>query len=591
MDPSLSDLPNEYRIVLTDLKVHHRLLPQIQRFSEAISRPLLSLPKLPQCPEYLCWSIFQPLLEVNWRRDKPGDRYYVDPMERNGKLGLLLEDLNDVTIDGTNVEMIMTKTTRAIEIKNCNNLKLIGLTVDYDPLPFTQGFITDISDDSLELTVELMSGYPEAGTFTGDKVEIYSPIDYELTTQTYYGIEFEPIGTDKIVVKKQNFQRDDYAFEQVGDIVVIGSTTAEATIPHAIQPQNSTNLVFQGVTVYASNSFAFLETDCNGSKYINCAVDRRPVDTDLKVREYRRLRSATADGFHSKHAQKGPSYVGCIARYNGDDGIAVNGHYHIVSRVEGGKKLRVIGKLGEVPNLRVGDEAELVTYRGVRIPNAKIVAFDPNAGVDLDDDDRSFLNRQQFVGNVQKTRTAATKAFYVTLDRSVNLPTGSLIASANRVGNGFEVRDCTIGPTRSRGILVKASDGIITNNEIKDTWGHAIMAAPVYGWLEAGSSNNIVITDNVIRRSHDVGIAVYAFGGDDSCAPAGAHNDVTIKGNLIAGSSRPGIAVTSTINLVEKNNQISGIRNYYLLPKHEKEFGRDSDPNRRVYLENTVRKY
>jgi hypothetical protein len=336
--------------------------------------------------------------------------------------------------------------------------------------------------------------------------------------------------------------------------------------------------------------FGILETNCNGSKYIDCVIDRRPVDTDLEPRAYPRLRSTNADAFHSKHAEIGPSYRGCTARYNGDDGFAVNGDYHIVSRVEGGNKVRVIGKLGGVPNLKVGEQAELVTYNGVRLPNAKILAFDETAGVDLDNNDKAFLNRQQFTGNVQNTKTTATKAYYVTLDRQVSLPTGSLIASSNRVGNGFEVRDCTVGPTRSRGILIKGSDGIITNNQIKDTWGHAIKVAPEYGWLEAGSGNNVVITNNVIRRSHDVGIAVLAFGGDNSCAPAGAHNNVTITGNLIAESSKPGIVVTSTMNLVENSNQILGTRNYYLLPQHFGKFGRNTNKMRGIYLENTVKK-
>ncbi|KAG7372452.1 hypothetical protein IV203_018595 [Nitzschia inconspicua] len=519
----------------------------------------------------------------------PEGVHYVDPKARNGRVGLLLENLNGVTIDGTNAEMILTKTTRAIEINNCNDLTLIGLAIDYDPLPFMQGFITDMTDDKLELTVQLMKGYPEAGTFTGDKVEIYSPVDDELTTQTYYGASFTPLASDKIKVTKQKTQQVETSFEEVGDIVVIGSTTAEQTIPHAIRPDKCNNLVFKDVKVYASNSFGFLETDCNASRYINCSVDRRPVNTDLKSRGYRRLRSTTTDGFHSKHARVGPSYIGCTARYNGDDGIAINGHYHIVSRVERGNKLRVIGKLGEVPNLKVGDEAELMTYRGVRLPNAKIVAFDPNAGVALDSSDQAFLNNQEFIGNVQKTRSFATHAYYVTLDRSVNLPTGSLIASSNRVGNGFEVRDCTIGPTRSRGILVKASDGIISNNVVVDTWGHGIMAAPVYGWLEAGSSNNLTIRGNVIRRCRDVGIAVLAFGGDGSCAPAGAHSNVTITRNLITASARPAIAVTSTKNLKENNNRIEGQRNYYLLPKNMGDFDRAADPNQKIYLKNTIR--
>jgi hypothetical protein len=207
----------------------------------------------------------------------------------------------------------------------------------------------------------------------------------------------------------------------------------------------------------------------------------------------------------------------------------------------------------------------------------------------LEDEERSFLRQQRFTGATEKTRSAK-QAWYVTLDRNVDLPMGSLIASGNRVGNGFEVKDCIIGPSRSRGILVKSSDGVISGNQIQDTWGQAIKLAPEYDWLESGSGNNLVITDNTIRRSHDVAIAVYAYGGDGSVAPQGAHNDVTITRNTIIASSRPAIAVTSTLDLELYGNDIQDTNNGFLLPQHQYEFGRASNPDRSVYLQNIQKK-
>jgi hypothetical protein len=513
----------------------------------------------------------------------PAGRHYIQPQASNGRVHLLLENLVDVTIDGTDAELICTKTTRAIDIVNCTNLALVGLTIDYDPLPFMQGVIIDISDDMLQLTIELMNGYPESTTWDGNKIEIYSPTDDELTAETYYDIEFVPTSPNSILVNKQYYQATN-AMEKVGDIVVIGSRNTEESIPHAIVPSNCTNLVVMDVKIYASNMFGFFEVDSDGSRYINSVVDRRPSEIDLEERQYRRLRSTNGDAFHSKHAKHGPSFVGCTARYSGDDGIAINGHYHIISRVEDGNRLRVIGKYGSLPNLEVGDQAELVSFTGQRIPNAVITAFDKE-GVLLEDEERDFLSTQPFTGDTQQTRSAQY-AWYVTLDLNVDLPTGSLIASGNRVGNGFEVKDCIIGPTRSRGILIKSSDGVISGNHIQDTWGQAIKLAPECDWLESGSGNNLVITDNIIRRSHDVAIAVYAYGLDGLIAPQGAHNNVTITRNTIIGSSNPAIAVTSTLELEMYGNDIQEQNNGLLLPYYSYEFGRASNPDRSFYLEN-----
>jgi hypothetical protein len=518
----------------------------------------------------------------------PQGRYFMEPKQRNGRVHLLFENLVDVTIDGSQAELVCQKTTRAIEINNCTNFSLIGLDIDYDPLPFSQGVITDISEDLLQLTIEMLEGYPDVSTLDNGMIEIYSPQNDKLSTSTYYGVSYQPdITNNKVVVTKQKFQAG-LTQESVGDIAVIGSLNIANPIPHAVFANNCTNLKFDSVRVFASQSFGFLETDCSGSRYVNSVVNRRGESWDLYSRGYKRLRSTNADCFHSKHAHKGPSYVGCRAAFSGDDGIAINGHYHIITEAQrsGGRtKLKVIGKLGEVPNLKVGEEAELVLYSGKRIPNAKITAFDMVNTVGLTAQENSFLANQRLAGDVQKTRSA-TKAYYVTLDREVELPLGSLIASSDRVGNGFEVKNCKIGPLRSRGMVIKASDGEVSGNTIWDTWMHALMFAPVYNWLESGSGNDLVITNNVIQSSHDVAIAVYAEGGDGNWAPAGAHNNVVITNNVITGSSRPAIAVTSTIGLTESGNDISGVRNDLLLPGDRKKWGRNTNASRKVYKVN-----
>lgn len=510
----------------------------------------------------------------------PEGRHRVDPASNGSHLSLV--GLSNITIDGTGAEMICTHTTRSISIENCTNLTIIGLTIDYDPLPFTQGRITEMSEDKRTMHIQLMDGYPGSGSLKGDKLEIFDSITEELVTNTYYGVKFETDGPRAIIVVKPSNYRAENSHEKVGDIAVIGSGVPGKTVPHGILSTGCKGLVMQDVTLYASNSFGFFETDCRSSRYIGCVVDRRPLKDDLKRRDHRRMRSLTADAFHSKHAIEGPSYVGCIARYMGDDGIAINGHYHIITGFEG-SRLRVVGKFGDVPNLSVGDPVELVSYTGERVENAVITAFQP--GPALNETEKQFLEAQTFHGNVQTTRNAEI-VYYVTLDRAIDLPMGSLIASANRIGNGFEVRNCTIGPNRSRGILVKASDGIISGNRLVLNWGQAIKLAPEYSWLEAGSGSNVTISDNTITGCNDAAIAVYAYGGNGLAAPAGAHSDITIVGNTIRYSTNPAIAVTSVRGLKLYGNTIESPNNDGLAPWVMGSFGRMDDPSRQVYIEN-----
>lgn len=510
----------------------------------------------------------------------PAGRYRVSANGRN--YHLRFDNLNNITIVGDSVEMICTETVQAIQINNCTNFRLKGIVVDYDPLPFTQGQIVDMSADKRILTADIIDGY--STTVRGDKLEIYDSITGELTTTTYYGVTYQ-IDTENrqiVLTKPSNYQLAT-SHEKIGDIVVLGSQKTRH-IPHAIAPNGCTNLVLEDVRLYSGTTFGFFEVNCMGSQYISCKIDRRPLSTEVAERGVRRMRSINADGFHSKHATIGPRYVECLARYNGDDGIAINGDYHVITASDG-HILTVVGKAGNTPNLTVGDVAELVSYSGERLKDAIITEI--NAGSALTSEEKQFLQNYRFYGGAANTYKAI-RVWYVTLDRSVDLPLGSVIASAKRIGNGFEVKNCTIGPNRSRGIIIKASDGIISGNNLVGNRGHAIKLAPEYVWLEAGSGSNVSVSDNVISECHSAAIAVYADGGNSETAPAGAHKNIAITGNTISGSTNPAIALTSIRGLLLENNTIDSTNNDLLVPWIMHNFGRKEDPSREIYMKNVV---
>ena len=489
---------------------------------------------------------------------------------------------SDFTIIGDSVEIICTETVPAIKLKNCSNFKIQGISIDYDPLPFTQGQIVEMSVDKKSLTVDLIDGY--STTLTGDKVEIFDSITGELSTSTYYGVTYVVDKTERraVLTKPSNYQLVN-SHEKVGDIVVIGSKSNKSS-PHAILPDGCTNMVLENVTIYAGPTFGFFEQNCSGSQYINCKVDRRPLATEIKQRGVKRMRSNNADAFHSKHALIGPKYIQCLAHYHGDDGIAINGDYHVILTTNG-SRLSVAGKGGNTPNLTVGDSVELVSYNGDRVKDAKIIKI--SDGPALTSTEKNFLQTQKFHGAASNTYKAS-KVYYITLDHAVDLPMGSLIASANRIGNGFEVRDCTMGPNRSRGILVKASNGIIAGNTLIGNRGEAIKVAPEYNWLEAGSGSNVTVSNNNITECFNTAIAIYAYGGNGEIAPAGAHKNITVTHNTISGSANPAIALTSIRGLVLENNTIESTNNDLLVPWVMNNFGRKEDLSREIYMKNVV---
>ena len=254
-----------------------------------------------------------------------------------------------------------------------------------------------------------------------------------------------------------------------------------------------------------------------------------------------------ADAYHSKHASVGPQIIDCSAHFQGDDCVNICGSYHMVMASDGAT-LRVMAK--RRLDIEAGDPLEVVRYDGLRLPDARAISI---REIDrLSDDEREWLSQQRMNS---KLRSGTWDTVYeVVADRPLDLPRGSVICAANRIGNGFTVSGCDFGFNRSRGILIKASHGSVSNNTLEGCWGEAVKVAPEWWWLEAGSSNDVTIEGNSIRNCLDDGIAVYANAGAGGIAPAGAHKDIVVTGNTIENTAGRHIYVSSTSNLTLSDN-------------------------------------
>ncbi len=467
----------------------------------------------------------------------PPGKYRVTPRDRQH---LIFKGLEGVEIIADGVEMVCTETTRAVTITDCRDLTIRGLVIDYDPLPCTQGTIVSLSPDKKVHEIELFEGYPPGDTVQTFKYEIFRP-DTRTLRCPDYAYRVEKVDARHIRVIKDRGRHADP--EQVGDLIVIGAEHAPGgSIPHAIETTGSRNVRLSNITLYGSNCFGFLETECDGTTYDHCRVDRRPASDDPAHASSARLRSLNADAFHSKFAAKGPTLTGCVAKFMGDDGVNICGNYHMITAATG-STVRVLAK--DRLDVAPGTLVELVAYDGTRLPNATVKAVKPDGTIH--DDERAFLLKQPMDQGL-RTRWQP-KAFRVTLDRVVDLPRGSLLASTRAMGNGFLVEGCDFGFNRSRGILIKASQGQVRNNTLTETWGEAIKVSPEYWWLESGSSNDVQIVGNTVLRCQTTAIAVSAQGGLGQIAPTGAHNRIMILENSVTDSPMPNFLVTSTTDL------------------------------------------
>lgn len=491
-------------------------------------------------------TIDQQLASGNKQITIPAGQYRVTPVKRSH---LRLENLQNVTIDATGVELICTENTRAVTITNCQNLTLIGLTIDYDPLPYSQGKITAISDDKLSHEITLFDGYPHAGKMQGLKYEIFRPDTRTLRYGSYHGCTVEQLGNKRIRVTKPNRWKG-RAVEQVGDLITIDCIHApNGAIPHALSIETSQSCTLRHVTVYASPVFGFIENDCSSTLYRDCVVTRRPLTSDLKTRASARLRSLNADAFHSYNATVGPTYMRCKAFFQGDDCVAINGVYHMVMDSTG-DTLRVVAR--RKMNIQAGDPLEILHYDGSRLP--KIKALSIKASKPITAEEKAFLQKQPISARFKESMK---HAYTLTLAQPLDIPKGSLVASANRLGNGFQIIDGHFGHTRSRGLLIQARDGLIRGNTIEHCQSAGIKAEPEYWWLAAGCPDNLTITNNHISHCKTEAIRIAAKGGSKKHSPVGTINKITLTNNRIDNTPFPQIFLSSTSQASITNNRIS----------------------------------
>ncbi len=465
---------------------------------------------------------------------------------------LAFRDLSNVEIIAYDVELVCTSTVAALAFDRCSNVTVRGLTIDYDPLPFTQGRIVSIEPDKSSMVFEVADGYPEDQL--EERVQIYDPDSGELRRgDARWRSEIEPLGDRRYRVAKSG----DYEFqplrdtEQVGDILVTNNRSGGPGPPHAVVSRNCTGMRFEDLTLHTSPCFGFLETDCDASTYIHCAIDRRAPEDDFVKRALPRMRSLNADAFHSKDAARGPAIIACTARYHGDDCVNINGRYHYVSRSTD-RQLRVA--VLDHLKFKPGDPVEFLPYSGPRPPDAQVVEIRPDPAP-LDAAEADFIRKLRMdEGHRAKLLSQQARWFTITLDREVALPQGSMICCPSRLGNGFTVADCNFGHNRSRGILIKSSRGRIASNRISHSRMAAVLITPEYWWMEGGISSDVVVQNNVIKGCLETSIQVLAPGGDRRPLPAGAHRNISILNNRIEDGPWPLVRVTSTENPTIEGN-------------------------------------
>ena len=437
-----------------------------------------------------------------------------------------LDGWKDAVVSGYGATLILTDASwnhNAFELAHCARVTLQGPTLSQNSITSYQGRVLAIgkeADGRATCDFRPDAGYPVPPPtapkgFLGGDVNIVDAKTRRLKVGNgdFYGVPGEALGDGTFRV---HFREKTLPFG-VGDWLVGRYGDA----PFKVFLNDSRDCTVKDVTMLR-NGFANIREDGGGGNHIlHCVWKPGPRPAGATEEP---LVTNAADGLHSTGAEPGPDIENCV--FDGvflDDCIAIHGGFQAVKSAQGPTLIVADGYGG----LTVGDPARL-------------------------SNDKGFFGEAMVMGlkdNGDKTTT-------VTLDRDLSVPAGVKISNPRHNGAGYKIVGCRLGGTRSRGILVKADNGLIQNNVIEGCGQAAISIGPEYYWNEADYAHSVTVAGNVLRRN---GIAGYGGGailihGDGAVG----NRNIVLKNNRLASNYLGDVDAAWTQGLTLAGNVVTG---------------------------------
>ncbi|MFJ5685816.1 RICIN domain-containing protein [Streptomyces sp. NPDC093099] len=454
----------------------------------------------------------------------------IEPGEYRRGSVLDLSGLDGFTLNAKGVTIVQTRLVQAVRTGTSNNLTVTGLTINYDPLPFTQGRVIGLgktSDGKPWMDVRIDAGYPRPDRIPR-RVSVYDPA-LRLWRSQAYNIPVTWQDRTAGVVRSMGGA---WA-AGTGDIVTFaGEAESGPDIAIGVGGANNT---FKDVTLHTAPGFGFQNRAGEGNTHLdNFRVVPGPPPPGGTEKP---ILTTTWDAMGFGWVKKGPTVENSTVVGAGDDSMSVQGFGTAKVLKADGDTLWAAFADG-FRNALPGDRLQQWTDG----PTASIRSIAPEKDPAI----------KALAG------AKADFTYKVTLDRPSPWNAGTDITNLDRIGSGFVFRNNRIDSS-GRGFLVKARDGVIENNWMRGV--NSISVTPENSSdANANSGGNLVIRGNTFT-----GTLVSAPGGWDSCQvgavsfdPGSAsrplYPDITIEDNVFQDIRGTGLNLGSARNVTVRNN-------------------------------------
>jgi hypothetical protein len=479
---------------------------------------------------------------------EPGT-YRLDPSSYDLNTGtdahFELVGFSDVTIEGNGATLVFTDPTLGmLHFYGSEGLTVRNLTLDYDPVPFTQAKIQSVSREDRSVVVQLEDGYPALEHPMFDTEKVWGSThtsDGEFVTgvtadrnpdKEFAAVEHQGDGTYRLRIRESSSLAGLKPGRRLAIVARAGN--------HALQFQNVDRPVVENVTIRASIAFALVFAVCDRPVAENCTIGPR-ADTD-------RLIGSDADGIHCLNCRRGPRIENCDIHHLEDDGIVVATHMCIVDDFIDDRTVRVT----QEPPVTVA-------------PGDSLRAMSPAGAVTRD------VPPVADVDYVFKNELSPGRPRTITFESPIRdvLQTGDYLLNEAAANHGYTVRNNTIRNNRASLVRLASGRGEFVDNELSGSSLAAVeLECDTSGtWTPKGWLYDVEIANNIVSRSglnyinlQSLGAPAFHIlhraGGDGGATP---HRDVTIRDNQVTESGDLGVLVEDATDVTVTNNDLSDL--------------------------------
>lgn len=503
----------------------------------------------------------------------PSGVHRVSPSGARRDYHLTLRNAKDLEIQGQGTTLVFQNPALGgILFENCSGVNLRGVTIDWDPLPFTQGRIVAIDPSSAWCEIEVEKGYSDnAETFSveGESFKsgafLFDPATRLLKPGAWdmFGAQVTRprAGVLRVSFKNPGVLAANSGLMKPGDLLAISSRSRIGVRFYGCKA-----MTVDGVTIWTAPGIALQEAGGDGGNRYRYSVTRGPAPAGDGAAA--RLLSSTADAFNSSGVRRGPVVENCVLEYQGDDGVAIHGAYALVTAASQAQTLQFSPR--REMEYRAGDR--------LRLYDGKTYAFKGEARIQSIAETKATgdadLLQIKALWKQYRQDASDRKHFEVKLDQPLQSALGDLVCSPDCLGSGFAIRGNVIGNSRAQGIRVKADDGVIEDNKITNVTVAGIALGPEFSyWLESDYVRDVVVRNNQIRRAGTGGntikngkglvvgaITLYASTPLGKFAEHPGNQKITISGNSIDDCGGIGMLIACASDLTVSGNHIGATR-------------------------------